>query len=118
MPEGCEYLRIRAKITDDLARGADRQGNSYTSDTFDKPSPNRRSGFVLAKIFPSSAPADEIRGWARDLLDRIESCLPAMREQVAEHEDHARAVLANRAEARRQALTRASGLKDELGRGA
>lgn len=118
VPEEGPYLRIRAKITDDLTRGADRQGNSYSSDAFDKPSPNRRSGFVLSRSFPSSATADEIRGWAGDLLDQIESCLPAMREQVATQEDHARTVLADRAETRRQALTKTSSLKDELGRGA
>lgn len=117
VPEGHEYARIRAKITDDLARGADQQGNSYTSDAFEEPSSNRRSGFVLSRNFPSSATADEIRGWARELLDQIESYLPAMRDQIAAHEDHAQAALADRAEARRQALTRASGLKCELGRG-
>lgn len=118
VPQDGEHLRIRAKITDDLTNGADMQSDTYFSDNFHKPSPNRRSGVVLSSVFPSSATADTIRGWARNLLDQIESCLPAMREQVAAHEDHASAVLAERAHARREALTRVSGLNDELGKGA
>lgn len=113
-----DYPHIKAKITDDLARGADRPGGSYSNDAFDKPSPDRHSGFVVSRTFPSSATADEIREWARDLLDQIESYLPAMREQVATHEEHARATLADLAEARRQALAKANSLKGELGRGA
>lgn len=117
VPDGHEQVRISAKITDDLARGADQQGDSYSSDAFDKPSPDRRSGFVLTKTFPSSATAEEIREWARGRLDQVESYLPAMRRQVAAHEDHAYEVLADRAAARRRALTRASELKRELGKG-
>lgn len=75
VPEGHECVRIKAKITDDLARGADMPGKSFSSDTFDKPSPNRRSGFVLSKTFPSSATADEIRGWrATDWTRSSHSC--------------------------------------------
>ena len=118
VPDGYDGLRVKAKITDDLERGADEPKGTFISDLYDKPSPDRRSGFVLTKSFPSSATADEIRDWARGLLDQIETLLPAMRQQIDVHHDRQRKVLTERAEARRQALTRASALKGELGRGA